>query len=102
MVHTVTSASEFNEAVASGAVVVDFFATWCGPCKMVAPLLEKLEPKFESIKFLKIDIEEVPEIASEYQVSAVPTFLYFKDGKVVNVVRGAAPAKIQQGLEELK
>lgn len=102
MVHNIASASEYRESIASGKVLVDFFATWCGPCKMVAPLIDKLDAQYPDIKFFKLDIEAVPEIASELEVSTVPTFIFFNDGKVVNIVRGAAPPKIKAALDELK
>lgn len=101
MVHSVTSAQEFNSAISQGKVLVDFYATWCGPCKMISPLLEKLEPQFPDIKFLKLDTEEVPEIASQFTVSNVPTFLFFKDGQQIDVVKGAAPAKLKASIENL-
>lgn len=69
---------------------------------MVAPVLDKLEPQYSSIKFFKLDIEEVPEVSSEFEVSTVPTFILFKDGKVAEVVKGAAPAKIKQVLDQHK
>lgn len=102
MVHSIASANEFRESTASGKVLVDFFATWCGPCKMVSPLIEKLDTQYSDIKFFKLDIEAVPEIASELEVSTVPTFILYNDGKVVNIVRGAAPPKIKAALDELK
>lgn len=101
MVQSINTAQEFNDAIPKGLVIVDFFATWCGPCKMVAPIVEKLEPQYDGVKFLKVDIEKVPDVASKYEVSAVPSFFYLKDGKVVDVVRGAAPAQIKQGLDKL-
>lgn len=102
MVQSITSAQEFNDAISKGLVIVDFYATWCGPCKMVAPIVEKLEPQYEGVKFLKVDIEQVADVASKYEVTAVPSFIYLKDGQVVDVVRGAAPAQIKQGLDKLK
>jgi len=68
---------------------------------MISPLLEKLEPQFPDIKFLKLDTEEVPEIASQFTVSNVPTFLFFKDGQQIDVVKGAAPAKLKASIENL-
>lgn len=65
-------------------VAVDFFATWCGPCKMFAPTFEKLSKDFNGkLKFLKIDIDKNNEIADSYNVKSVPTFILFKDGKEI-------------------
>lgn len=69
---------------------------------MVAPLLEKLEPEYPKINFHKIDIEEVPEVAAQFEVSAVPTFILFKDGEPANVLKGAVPAYIKHTLNQYK
>ncbi len=70
-------------------VVVDFFAQWCGPCKMMAPLVEKMAQKFEgSVKIGKMDVEESMEIAQKYRVTLVPTFVVFRDGEVVEFHEG--------------
>lgn len=67
MVSQVASKSEFQEALKhDGLVVVDFFATWCGPCKMIAPLLDKFSKEYPSAKFVKVDVDEVGEVAQEY------------------------------------
>lgn len=99
MVATVASKEEFQSALQhSGLVVVDFFATWCGPCKMIAPLLDKFSNEYSSAKFIKVDVDELSEVAQEYEVSSMPTILFFKDGKVVEKVVGANPAALKQAL----
>ncbi|KAJ8143479.1 hypothetical protein OXX80_001145 [Metschnikowia pulcherrima] len=99
MVATITSTSEFQEALKhDGLVVVDFFATWCGPCKMIAPMVDKFATQYANAKFIKIDVDQLQEIAQEYEVSSMPTFLFFKDGKVIHKVIGANPAALKQGL----
>lgn len=101
MVATVASKQEFTEALQhDGLVVVDFFATWCGPCKMIAPLLEKFSKEYASAKFIKVDVDELGEIAQEYEVSSMPTIIFFKEGKVVSKVIGANPAGIKQNLAQ--
>ncbi len=70
-------------------VIVDFYAQWCGPCKMMAPLVEKMAQKFEgSVKIGKMDVEEAMEIAQKYRVTLVPTFVVFKDGQAVEFHEG--------------
>ncbi len=65
-------------------VIVDFFATWCGPCKMLSPVLENIENKFgDNLKIIKIDIDEYPDIADKYEVMSVPTLMFFVNGNLV-------------------
>ncbi|EGV66374.1 thioredoxin trx1 [Yamadazyma tenuis] len=99
MVATITKKEEFDEALKhSGLVVVDFFATWCGPCKMIAPMLDKFSAEYTSAKFIKVDVDDFGQIAQEYEISSMPTILFIKDGKVVTKVIGANPAGIKQAL----
>jgi thioredoxin 1 len=73
-------------------VVVDFWASWCGPCKMVAPLLDDLAEEFkDQVKIVKYDTEENQEIARAFNIQSIPTLLLFKDGEVADVKIGAAP-----------
>ena len=64
-------------------VLVDFYATWCGPCKMVAPILDELSEELEDVKIFKVDVDEQPELAKKNFVMSVPMFFVYKDGKVV-------------------
>lgn len=99
MVSTITSKQEFTDALThDGLVVVDFFATWCGPCKMIAPLLDKFSAEYSQAKFIKVDVDEFGEIAQEYEVSSMPTVLFFKGGQVINKVIGANPAALKQAI----
>lgn len=99
MVATISSANEFQDALKhDGLVVVDFFATWCGPCKMIAPLLDKFSAEYTAAKFIKVDVDQFGEIAQEYEVSSMPTVLFFKEGKVIHKVIGANPAALKQAL----
>ncbi|OJJ43162.1 hypothetical protein ASPZODRAFT_136720 [Penicilliopsis zonata CBS 506.65] len=91
----------FKALISSGVVVVDFFATWCGPCKAIAPQVQKFSETYPSIRFLKVDVDKVPEIAAEHGVSAMPTFLFFKDGEKVDMVRGANPPALQKAVAAL-
>lgn len=75
-----------------GLVVVDFFATWCGPCKMLSPVYETLGNEMaEKANFLKVDIDQSIELAQEFEVSTVPTVIIFKDGKPVDRLIGFIP-----------
>ncbi|AUN15053.1 thioredoxin [[Clostridium] sordellii] len=74
-----------------GVVVVDFFATWCGPCKMLAPVFESVSEEVSDAKFVKVDIDESLELAQKFGISTVPTMMIFKDGKVVDKLVGFMP-----------
>jgi len=79
--------SDFHSHIASGIVVVDFFATWCGPCKMIAPYLEEMQAKLgDSVHFYKVDVDEQPSLASQYGVTAMPTMKIFQQGQVVKTI----------------
>ena len=73
-------------------VLVDFWASWCGPCKMMGPVVDQIaEDMGDSARVCKINIDEQPELASQYNVMSIPTFILFKDGKEVNRTIGAMP-----------
>ena len=92
MAEQITSET-FEEKVlkSAGPVVVDFFATWCGPCKMLAPILEEAEADYPEIAFFKLDVDEAPDIARDYDVMAVPTLLKFVNGELANTSVGLTP-----------
>ena len=73
-------------------VLVDFWAAWCGPCKMIAPIIDQLADEFDGkVKIAKINVDENRELSMRYKVMSIPTLLLFKDGEVVNQVIGARP-----------
>lgn len=82
MIKHVSSKEEFNELTKNGLVLVDFYADWCGPCQMLSPVIEELDEEME-ITVLKIDVDELSDIAREYRVMAIPTLLLFRDGQLV-------------------
>ena len=73
---------------AKGTVLVDFFATWCGPCKMLSPVLEKVAEKHPDVKVVKVDVDQASDLASQYGVMGVPTMIVFKDGQIANKAVG--------------
>lgn len=90
----VISSEEFSSEVlrATEPVLVDFFATWCGPCKMLAPVLEEVAQEMQGkANVVKVDVDASPDIAANYGVMSVPTVILFKDGKVVRQLVGAQP-----------
>lgn len=74
----------------NSVVVVDFCATWCGPCRMISPFLEEIAQEMPEVKIFKVDIDEAPEIASSYDVMSVPTLVMFKNAEKVSACVGAA------------
>ena len=76
-------------------VVVDFWAAWCGPCHMIAPVTEKLSEEYaDRVKFCKLNVDENPEITRKYKVMSIPLLLFFKDGKQVHSIVGAVPESL--------
>ena len=82
-----------NEVIKSDIpVVVDFFATWCGPCKLIAPVLDQLAEEFDgTAKIVKLDVDQAKEVAIQYGVKSVPTLIFFKEGEIADKVVGAQP-----------
>lgn len=74
-----------------GKVLVDFYADWCGPCKMLAPVLEEIEEERTDVKIVKVNVDECPSITSKYGVMSIPTLLVFNDGTVKNQSVGFRP-----------
>ena len=76
---------------AKETVLVDFWASWCGPCKMIGPIIDQIAEERTDIKVCKINVDEEPELAVQFKVMSIPTLLVFKDGKVKNQSLGAKP-----------
>ncbi|RAL63100.1 hypothetical protein DID88_004184 [Monilinia fructigena] len=101
----VKSAAEFSNLLETSKIVVtDFYADWCGPCKAIAPLYEQLSAKLSrpnKITFTKVNVDTQKEIASTYGITAMPTFIIFKEGKQVEKVQGANPTVLQDIVKKL-
>ena len=89
------SDSSFKQEVLDqeGAVLVDFWATWCGPCRVLHPVLEEISAERDDVKILSLDIDENQSTAAQYEVLSVPTMILFKDGQLVQRLVGAMPKR---------
>ena len=76
--------NEFNETINSEYALVDFFATWCGPCKMMGPVLENISSNRDNIKIIKVDVDKFESLARTYGVMSIPTLILFKNGQIVD------------------
>ncbi|XP_074374971.1 thioredoxin H1-like [Apium graveolens] len=96
--HTVETWNEQlqNGKNANKLIVVDFTATWCGPCRIMSPYFAELAKSMSSAIFLKVDVDELKSVAEEYDIEAMPTFMLLKEGKVVEKVIGAKKEELQQ------
>ncbi len=81
----------FRDLINKEVVLVDFFATWCGPCKMLSPVLEELANDRSNIEIIKVDVDECSEVARSYGIMSVPTLILFKNGKLVSQKTGFMP-----------
>ena len=95
--------TNMEETIKEGVVLVDFWAPWCGPCRMLAPAIDQLAQEFEGkAKICKVNTEEEADLTAKYEIRSIPTILYFKDGKIVDQTIGATTkAKIEEKLNNL-
>ena len=90
----IINSQEFDNTIESGVVVVDFFATWCGPCKMLSPVIDELRGELENVNFVKVDIEQSMDLAQKFKIVSVPTLKVFKNGEEVDTLMGFMPKEV--------
>lgn len=90
MTHIDATSANFKSEVLDyqGVVLVDFWAVWCGPCQMLAPIIEEISQERKDIKIVKIDVDSNPEISNKYNVSSIPTVIIFENGQIKNTIIG--------------
>lgn len=99
----VESSSEWRQILQTTIVVADFYADWCGPCKVIAPTFEGLAVKYtkpKRIAFAKINVDKLSDIASQYGVRAMPTFMIFKNGSAIKTIQGANPQALSAAVDD--
>ncbi|KAL7437198.1 hypothetical protein ACHAXM_005583 [Skeletonema potamos] len=100
-VHESTTLGDLESKIQSAALqnkltIIDFTATWCGPCKMIAPVYKELSEEFHNAQFIKVDVDENPGAAQKFGVSAMPTFVFIKGGEVVDRLMGANADRLKE------
>ncbi|KAF7947822.1 hypothetical protein EAE96_008900 [Botrytis aclada] len=99
-VHNIATATEFKSALNDNQIVVlDAFATWCGPCKAIAPRVVKLSEDYPAAHFIKIDVDELPEVSRELGIRAMPTFMIFKGAEKIAEIVGANPQALESAIK---
>ncbi len=103
MIKEIQGLAEFRHEIGGpGLVVVDFFATWCGPCKQIAPFIDSLVAKYPEVKFIKVDIDHNKDIAGPMRISSVPTFHFYVNGALKDEIKGANPTAVEQKVMQYK
>lgn len=91
MIKILNDEQELLELIKKGKALLDFNATWCGPCKMMEPHLEKLSENYLDLKIISIDVDKFNELAAKYNISSIPTLIYYQDGKIKKTSVGYLP-----------
>lgn len=90
--------SEFKDKIKGEKVVIDCYAPWCGPCKMISPIIEEIASESNNCEFYKLNVDEADEVSQEYSIMSIPTILHFENGKLLNTIVGF---KTKDELKEL-
>ncbi len=100
----INNVKEFEDVLANNTkVLVDFYADWCGPCKMLAPVLEDVSKEHEDVAFVKVNVDNVQELAAKFNIMSIPTLIAFKNGNMVKQTMGFMPKpELNKFLEVLK
>ncbi|MBR2749545.1 MAG: thioredoxin [Clostridiales bacterium] len=99
----IVNKAEFEETIKEGVTLVDFFATWCGPCKMLGPVLEELSTEIPDVKFVKVDVDDEPELAEKYGIMSIPNVFLFKNGEIAGSFLGLqSKENVKTFIEERK
>jgi len=97
----IIGSNEFENEIKEGIVIVDFFAEWCSPCKMLSPIFEELGNEMEGkVKFIKVNVDESSDIASRYNISNIPAMLILKNGEEQEIAVGFSPKEVIRGRVE--
>lgn len=94
MLKHISDKNEYLEAIKNGRVLVDFYADWCGPCKMLAPIVEKVADEHPEVDVIKVNVDEAPSIAALYGVYSIPTLIYFENGELGRQQAGYMPEEM--------
>lgn len=94
MAKIILTNDSFDKEVKDGVVLVDFFATWCGPCRALMPIIEQIAIERADVKVCTVNVDEQRELAERFRVVSIPTLLLMKDGEIVNRVQGARPRAV--------
>ncbi|KAF8333066.1 thioredoxin-domain-containing protein [Cantharellus anzutake] len=98
----IDSLSDLNRILGDGGAkltVIDFHATWCGPCHQIAPKFEALSRQYTNVRFAKCDVDQAKDVAQKYSISAMPSFVFIKNGQKVDLVRGADPRGLENAIK---
>lgn len=101
MAHIITSMKEFEELTKEGTILIDFYADWCGPCRMQAPIVEQLSEKYQNIKVLKVNTDNNPDISNLFRIRSIPTLVLIKDNSIIKQEAGFKTlSQLEEWIEE--